>query len=119
MRKTIYNKYNGHCAYCGCKITLKQMSVDHIKPVLRGDSDNILKENELERGSNKIENLNPACKSCNSSKNVLSVEEFRKQLIKRVDLLRRDSSQFRILERYEIIKQVKTDIEFYFEKNNL
>jgi DNA-directed RNA polymerase subunit RPC12/RpoP len=24
QRKEIYNKYNGHCAYCGCKILIKE-----------------------------------------------------------------------------------------------
>jgi 5-methylcytosine-specific restriction endonuclease McrA len=29
-RQQIHQKYNGHCAYCGCEITPKEMQVDHI-----------------------------------------------------------------------------------------
>ena len=25
LRQEIYNKYDGHCAYCGCKIEMKDM----------------------------------------------------------------------------------------------
>ena len=31
-REIVYNKYNGHCAYCGCEIEMKDMQVDHIVP---------------------------------------------------------------------------------------
>lgn len=34
IRELVYAKYNGHCAYCGSEITLKDMQVDHIKSVL-------------------------------------------------------------------------------------
>jgi hypothetical protein len=29
-RKEIYQKYNGHCAYCGCKILINRFEVDHL-----------------------------------------------------------------------------------------
>ena len=29
-REIIYNKYNGHCAYCGCEIPFKGFNVDHL-----------------------------------------------------------------------------------------
>lgn len=32
-RLKIYEKYNGHCAYCGCELNYKDMQVDHIKSV--------------------------------------------------------------------------------------
>lgn len=28
IRKQVYEKYNGHCAYCGCKLDYKDMQVD-------------------------------------------------------------------------------------------
>ncbi len=31
-RQQVYDKCDGHCAYCGVEITLKQMQVDHIQP---------------------------------------------------------------------------------------
>lgn len=30
VRKQVYEKYNGHCAYCGCKLDYKDMQVDHV-----------------------------------------------------------------------------------------
>ena len=32
-RLAVYDKTNGHCAYCGKEITLQQMQVDHVVPV--------------------------------------------------------------------------------------
>lgn len=31
-REFVYQKYGGHCAYCGCKIEKKDMQVDHSIP---------------------------------------------------------------------------------------
>ena len=68
---------NGHCGYCGCKITYKEMQVDHIEAVY-------LHEEELNAGQaqeiNSIENYMPACRMCNFYKSTMSVESFRKQL---------------------------------------
>ena len=30
QRMKVWQKYNGHCAYCGCEIMLEEMQVDHI-----------------------------------------------------------------------------------------
>ena len=30
VRKLVYAKYDGHCAYCGCKIQEKGFNVDHL-----------------------------------------------------------------------------------------
>lgn len=30
IREQIYQKYDGHCAYCGCKLEYKDMQVDHV-----------------------------------------------------------------------------------------
>lgn len=61
-RLNIYNKHNGRCGYCGEKIDIKDMQVDHIAPLKsyeEGDNmifirddfyvDNIL-ESEIEEG---------------------------------------------------------------------
>jgi len=102
-RKQIYKKFGGHCAYCGIKIKLKEMQVDHIYAKGRG-------------GNNQRINLYPACRSCNASKATYTIEEFRKRLIDDVDRLRRDSAKYRILERFGIIGKLKTHLKFYFEE---
>ena len=35
-RQKVYDKYNGHCAYCGKPITIKDNQVDHILPKRNG-----------------------------------------------------------------------------------
>lgn len=33
LRKQVYAKCNGHCAYCGCELEYKDMQVDHVIPL--------------------------------------------------------------------------------------
>lgn len=35
-RQEVYQKCNGHCAYCGMGIDYKDMQVDHAKPLRIG-----------------------------------------------------------------------------------
>ena len=35
LRLKVYDKYRGHCAYCGKEIVMKDMQVDHIIPVMK------------------------------------------------------------------------------------
>lgn len=55
-------EYNYQCAYCGNPLD-EDITIDHITPISRG-------------GSHNISNLAPAHKSCNSSKNNKTLEEF-------------------------------------------
>lgn len=71
LRLSVFDKFNGSCAYCGCAISTDSFDVDHIKPSING-------------GSNELENMNPACKSCNSSKQDWDIERFR--LIKMISI---------------------------------
>lgn len=105
VREQVYNKYNGHCAYCGEAIEYKEMQVDHFAPVyLFGDNID-------------IKNLMPACKSCNLRKSTYTIEKFRQSLMKIPSNLRRDDASFRIAERFGIItvKDLTNPIQFYFE----
>ena len=51
----VFNKYNGRCAYCGRKISLESMTIDHWIPKSDG-------------GDNNIDNLFPSCLQCNKDK---------------------------------------------------
>lgn len=33
IRMTIYQKCDGHCAYCGCSLEYKDMQIDHVIPL--------------------------------------------------------------------------------------
>jgi 5-methylcytosine-specific restriction endonuclease McrA len=79
-RDAVYNKSNGQCWYCGKHLVKDYpdswtsselatiLSVDHVIP--RGTPG----------GTNHIDNLVPACRSCNSRKNKKSIEEFREHI---------------------------------------
>lgn len=109
-RELVYNKFNGHCAYCGCAIpTSKDMQVDHIIPKLLFNS-------RIGYDLNDILNLNPACKVCNNWKSIYSVEEFRIQMQNQVNAARRYSRNFRMAEKFGLVPQINTEVLFYFEK---
>ena len=37
-REEVYKKYDGHCAYCGKEIEIKEMQIDHMHPKAYGES---------------------------------------------------------------------------------
>ena len=102
-RVKILAKYGGRCAYCGCKIGIKDMQIDHIKPKRSG-------------GTDDMENLNPACRLCNHYKRANTLEEFRSwQLGGLVDRLRKIYI-FRVAERYGMVNVKEFSKTFYFER---
>jgi len=108
-RDLIFKKYNGHCAYCGIKIERISFHIDHIQALRRGD------RIHSKKGKDSIENYNPSCPSCNSSKNVLSIEDWRREIQLKINRINRDSAQYRILKRFGLIKETNNAVVFYFE----
>lgn len=106
-RELIYNKYSGHCAYCGCKLSLKEMQVDHIESVWVAE----LKHKPI---NDSLDNYMPACRSCNFYKSTLSLENFREQI---ATLHKRLEKQFiyRLAKKYGMVEE-KPMISFYFEE---
>lgn len=106
-RIKVYSKYDGHCAYCGKKIAYKDMQVDHFAPFfIYGDNQD-------------IENLMPACRSCNFYKSTYTLTVFREQLKLLVSRLERDSFIFRLARDYGMItinEDKINNLEFLFEK---
>lgn len=117
-RKLVYAKFNGKCAYCGDEIDYENMAVDHIKPKYRGSTHLEIRAFGLEKGTNDLENLNPSCKSCNSSKSTYTLENWKKELKLKHERLLRDNSSYRILNRFNAIKY-NDNILFYFEKHKI
>lgn len=105
VRIKVYEKYNRHCAYCGCELELKDMQVDHIESVY------------WYNGANDIENYNPACRMCNFYKSTMSIEDFRKQLGKLTSRLK-NIFIYRLAKKYGLITEVEKPVKFYFEKED-
>ena len=102
-RKRIYEKLDGRCAYCGCEILLKEMQVDHMKPLANG-------------GEDMESNMFPACRSCNHRKGTESLESFRDSVERFIKVLERDSVTYRNAVRFGLVEPKPQEIIFYFEK---
>lgn len=101
-RQKIYDKCHGHCAYCGCDLEYKDMQGDHMIPLYNG-------------GTDTIDNMLPACRSCNHYKSTLTPEKFRKYISEIPKRLQRDSIPFQVGMRFGIIRATN-DVEFYYER---
>lgn len=115
-RTEVYNKCNGHCAYCGKEITMKEMQVDHVKPLYRNDSVKTLEVWGVERGTDDFENLLPSCSRCNKWKSTYSLEMFREIVQNSITRLERDTPNFRLAKDYGLLELTNKKIVFYFEK---
>lgn len=111
IKETVYNKYNGHCAYCGCEIEMKDMQVDHIVPKRRGYF-----QYGLEAGLDNIDNLNPSCRMCNYYKGMNILEVFRNKLKGTLMPNVQRPFIFRLAEKYGMVEVKEWDGKFYYEK---
>ncbi len=109
LRELVYNKYGGHCAYCGCELDMKDMQVDHINSKHNARC----KGQEVDNG---IDNLNPSCRQCNYYKGGSNLEGFRKKIAKTLSHSCIDTFQARLAMKYGIIQYFEWDKKFYFEK---
>lgn len=102
-RQAIYDKMEGHCAYCGCEISLQTMQVDHITPLRKG-------------GADTMDNMWPACRSCNHYKHTLMVEQFRQEISKAPNRLMRYDTTYRLAVRFGLLELNRKPVTFYFEQ---
>ena len=122
-RQAVYDKYNGHCAYCGEIIEYKDMQVDHI--LCRNRSHWIGHERMMQNAGLNIShiddfgNLNPSCRVCNLFKGVFSIKELRKQLAKQVERANKYSVNYRMAKKYGLIIETSKPVVFYFERDIL
>ena len=105
-RQKVYDKYNGHCAYCGKAITIKDMQVDHILSKRNG-------------GTDDITNLNPSCRMCNHYKRAADNETFRNDLLGELIKRLMKIYIFRVALDYGMITINNWDKKFYFEKTDI
>lgn len=112
IRKIVYQKYNGHCAYCGCEIPEKGFNVDHLHCLRNYE----YTEEFTGIDVHDISNMMPACGSCNRYKATMDLETFREQLQKIPDRLKRDVCTYNIAVRFGLVQEKREPIKFYFEK---
>lgn len=102
-RKYFFNMFKGRCAYCGTQITFRGMQIDHKQPLANG-------------GEDALENMFPACRSCNHYKHTLDIEGFRTYLEGIPKRLERDCIAYQVGEKFGIVRSVGGKVVFYFEK---
>jgi predicted restriction endonuclease len=101
VRQKVYEKYDGHCAYCGKPIEYKEMQVDHIQAHYLG-------------GADEMDNYNPACRMCNFYKGTMSIDRFREELRKLQERLKKVYI-YRLALRYGLVEEKENKVVFYFE----
>ena len=109
-REAVYNKYNGHCAYCGKELAPKGWQLDHLIPYQRERFGRYTEE-QIEC----FENYMPACRRCNSYKRAHSLEVFRKYI---EEIPRKLSENYicKVGMDYQLVEFHPRKIQFYFEK---
>lgn len=79
------------------------MQVDHIVPLRKG-------------GSDTMDNMRPACRSCNHYKHTLTVEQFRQEIGKAPNRLMRYDTTYRLAVRFGLLELSRKPVTFYFER---
>jgi 5-methylcytosine-specific restriction endonuclease McrA len=120
-RELIYRKYKGRCAYCGYKISLEKMTIDHIIPkhsffnkITLGDVPFFMRNLTTEQ-LNHFDNLNPSCEVCNVLKSSLSFKEF----IDKIKKMKYTSKNHRLKRRILKGKEFKFHFELHLPVNNI
>lgn len=107
-REAVYQKYGGHCAYCGRKIAYKDMQVDHFIP----------QNGYFAQGTDDISNLMPACRMCNHYKRANPLELFR-TYIQEIPRKLRENYIYKVGVAYGNIVENEKPIVFYFEQKKV
>lgn len=108
IREKVYKKYDGHCAYCGCMLEYKDMQVDHIDSIERARIEGRISEEN-------IDNYNPACRQCNFYKGTYTVDEFRKNISKKLLPNLQKNFNYKLALKYGLIREDIKPVLFYFE----
>jgi hypothetical protein len=106
-RMAVYNKFDGHCAYCGESIEFKKMQVDHFWP-------QFLKHHQKDLDNNRFENLMPSCHKCNNHKHGMKPEVWRSELKRQIEMLKKNAQFDRAL-RFGQIGVYDKPILFWYE----
>ena len=146
-RQMVFNKYGGKCAYCGCDLE-KGWHVDHVKSIRRNykrvggfyrhkETKEVIKrlpdnwmetiewvpEKTVSDGCRHpeldvIENMIPACASCNINKHRYTIEEFRESIAGYLRSLNLRMVQYKMVKKYGLVEETNKPVVFYFEQFN-
>lgn len=119
-RAQLKQKFGGHCACCGCVLGDK-WHADHIENVDRKiefcPKRGLKSSSEMNRPElDTIENMNPACASCNISKHSMSLDTWRKILEDTNRKLFAYVKNYRLAVAFGQIQETPKPIVFWFEK---
>lgn len=109
-RQAVYDKYDGHCAYCGKEIAYKDMQVDHLVAKRNWNCD--IPNEEIEC----FENYMPACRRCNHYKRAHTLEDFREMIATIPDKLFKNNYIFKVGVDYGFFVPDTRKVAFYFEQ---
>lgn len=124
VRIKVYNKYDGHCAYCGKPIKYEEMQVDHLVAKNRGGYaryDEKTGKSSVVHGEDVFSNYMPACRACNFRKGTMRLEEFRAAIKQQAEGLMNGAAKFqmRMSLAYGLVEEhFDNPVVFYFEKCN-
>lgn len=104
IRRRVYEKYGGKCAYCGHPIAYKDMQVDHLVALNAG-------------GVDAEENYMPACRTCNHYKSTMTVDKFRAEIGLLTKRLNERVFIYKLARRHGRVEEVDTPVIFYFERS--
>lgn len=107
-RAKVYEKYNGHCAYCGCKMDIKEMQVDHVDAVYKA-------EMKGDVADESMANYMPACRQCNFYKSTFDLETFRERLTSVMLENLKKEFNYKLAHKYGLIEEHIKPIVFYYE----
>ena len=126
QRGAVFAMFGGKCAYCGTVLPERGWHADHVEAVFR--KSDLVRDEKTDRWkfvktgdcwapeNERLDNFMPACRPCNIDKATASVEEWRKALEHKPEVLRANYSAFRHAERFGLVAQVETKVVFYFEQ---
>lgn len=118
LRKAVWHKFGGHCAYCGKKINLKDMQIDHFEPKsLNRPIAKDINGKYVYPDIDIFSNLMPSCRRCNHYKRANTLNYFR-YLIKTIHERIHENYIVKIAEDYGIVQYNIWDETFYFERIN-
>ena len=116
QRQEVWDKSQGHCWYCGCKLPKNGWHADHFWPIYRevkyvpDNSDSQFSHKSVNTGEcwrkeyDTLENTVPSCAPCNLFKASYPFDFFRIEIEAQIKRVRKASSGFRIAERMGIIE---------------